>query len=156
MQKHLTPLLFSILLFGLQACNDNDCDEIVNRIGRQQVLFSIGIEKDGENLFHNEAYIPDSIKIVNLLNNEEINFSIYEESNINDNPTKNDHRIYLEDIGAEKNLHYSFIHKGEKLFTFKMSGNEVIENCTQFISYHKRELNKESGLIDEKGLVVYL
>ncbi|MFT5914164.1 MAG: hypothetical protein ACI81T_000651, partial [Bacteroidia bacterium] len=34
--------------------------------------------------------------------------------------------------------------------------NEVIENCTQFISYHKRELNKESGLIDEKGLVVYL
>ena len=75
---NLIIILFTIIL---QGCITDDCGDCFTP--PQSFMFEIVDKTSGENLFTNETYTPEQIRITNTLNNSKGAFTFISENDIN-------------------------------------------------------------------------
>jgi len=142
--KYVLNLTLVIVLLVFASCDNGDCDECFTP--PQEFVFEIVDAESGENLFTNGTFTPETIKIVNTLDDSERTFRFISEDQIN--------LIQIFEIGWETEIVNLEISVGnETLFSLYVDAQRTIEDCCSFTEFKEItiqnsefEFNSESGV----------
>lgn len=141
----MKKLLFLLLLFVVQACGKDDCEDYACTTPPDPFVFEIVDKATGENLFSNGTFSPEQIAVINTIDGREVEFTFVEENGLN--------LLRVHGVGWKTETVLSSIQlDGEEIFTLYVEAEMVSENCCTFTRYHKIEiegveykLNEETG-----------
>ncbi len=142
--KAIFVLFISCCLLVSSCDLVKDCPECTTP--PQVFSFDIVDEVSGENLFMNGTYDVSNFKIVNVLNQQELDFDLIEEDELG--------YIHVYSIGWQTEVvNCHFYYDNEELFTFYVDAVRKSEDCCSFTDYRAIELEgKEFDLDKTKGV----
>lgn len=145
MKKALKLTALIALLF-IQACDNNDCEDLACFTPPMPFAFELVDKDSGENLFTNGTYNPDDIEVLNVLDNSKKEFRFISENEIN--------IIQIGSIGWENQIEDVVLKVGDKtILNLYVDSERVSENCCSFSKYNEiriddaeYEFNQQSGV----------
>ena len=143
MKKTLKLVALIALLF-IQACDNNDCEDLL--CFTPPVLFAFElVDKDsGENLFTNGTYNPDNIEVLNVLDNSKREFSFISENEVN--------IIRIGSIGWETEIADVVLKVGDaSILNLYVDSERVSENCCNFSKYNEIRIDNAEYELDQQS-----
>ena len=143
MKKTLKLVALIALLF-IQACDNNDCEDLL--CFTPPVLFAFElVDKDsGENLFTNGTYNPDNIEVLNVLDNSKREFRFISENDIN--------IIRIGSIGWDSEIADVVLKVGDAIIlNLYVDSERVSENCCNFSKYNEIRIDNAEYELDQQS-----
>jgi hypothetical protein len=107
----------------------------------EHFVFEIIDKATGENLFANDTYKPEDIKIINRTDNSEIEYSFIDENDYN--------LIEISSIGWSTEIVNASVKIADKeIFSLYVDAELVSENCCSFTRYHEIEITGVEFVLD--------
>ena len=143
MKKTLKLVALIALLF-IQACDNNDCEDLLCFTPPIGFAFEL-IDKDsGENLFTNGTYNPDNIEVLNVLDNSKREFSFISENDIN--------IIRIGSIGWDSEIADVVLKVGDaSILNLYVDSERVSENCCNFSKYNEIRIDNAEYELDQQS-----
>ena len=120
-----------VILFIIIGCEKkNDCEDIACFTEPRYFTFELVDKTTNENIFTNETYSRNQIEIVNLLNDERIDYSFIDRDNLN--------YISIYSIGWKSEIvNCSISLDNKKVFGLYVDAERVFEDCCSFTRYNE-------------------
>ncbi len=138
-------LIFAALTLMFFSCDlAKDCPECMTP--PQAFLFNLLDKNSGENLFVNGTFSPDDFQIINVLNQQPVQYELIEEDELG--------YIQIHSIGWQTEVvNCHFYHKDEQLFTFYVDAVRKSDDCCSFTRFNAIDLEgKEFELDNSLGV----
>ena len=131
-----------LILFLTFSCEtNNDCEDIACFTDPAALRFELVDKTTNENLFTNETYSPTQIRIVDLEDNESVDFTFIDYDNRN--------IISIHSIGWQtETINYSIRIENEEIFTLYVDAERLNENCCSFTRYNVISIENSEFEID--------
>ena len=122
-------IYFILILFLAVSCEkENECDGIDCIPGPKTFTFDLRDKTTGENIFANGTFSRNQISIINLLNNQPIDYEFLDKNNC----------IYINSIGWQTEIVNCSINiDNEKVCGLYLDAERVHEDCCSFMKYHE-------------------
>ena len=143
MKKTLKLVALIALLF-IQACDNNDCEDLLCFTPPIGFAFELVDKDSGENLFTNGTYNPDNIEVLNVLDNSKREFSFISENDIN--------IIRIGSIGWETEIADVVLKVGDaSILNLYVDSERVSENCCNFSKYNEIRIDNAEYELDQQS-----
>ena len=143
MRKTLKLVALIALLF-IQACDNNDCEDLLCFTPPIGFAFELVDKDSGENLFTNGTYNPDNIEVLNVLDNSKREFSFISENDIN--------IIRIGSIGWETEIADVVLKVGDaSILNLYVDSERVSENCCNFSKYNEIRIDNAEYELDQQS-----
>ncbi|MBO0321673.1 hypothetical protein J0X14_05155 [Muricauda sp. CAU 1633] len=128
-----------VVIFAIISCK-KDCNECFTP--PQPLLFEFVDANTGENLFDNETFMPEQIKVLDITENKLIEH------------TFTNNQLTLNSFGWEtEKIEYNIFISNNIIFSLKVEAERTKESCCDFTRYNQiliqgcdYQLNPESGV----------
>ena len=143
MKKTLKLVALIALLF-IQACDNNDCEDLLCFTPPIGFAFELVDKDSGENLFTNGTYNPDNIEVLNVLDNSKREFSFISENEVN--------IIRIGSIGWETEIAGVVLKVGDaSILNLYVDSERVSENCCNFSKYNEIRIDNAEYELDQQS-----
>jgi hypothetical protein len=143
MKKTLKLVALIALLFT-QACDNNDCEDILCFTPPMGFAFDLVDKDSGENLFTNGSYDSDDIELLNVLDNSKKEFSFISEDDIN--------IIQIGSIGWDSEIEEVVLKVGDAIIlNLYVDSERVSENCCNFSKYNEIRIDNAEYELDQQS-----
>ena len=143
MRKTLKLVALIALLF-IQACDNNDCEDLLCFTPPIGFAFELVDKDSGENLFTNGTYNPDNIEVLNVLDNSKREFSFISENEVN--------IIRIGSIGWETEIADVVLKVGDTIIlNLYVDSERVSENCCNFSKYNEIRIDNAEYELDQQS-----
>jgi len=143
MKKTLKLVALIALLF-IQACDNNDCEDLLCFTPPIGFAFELVDKDSGENLFTNGTYNPDNIEVLNVLDNSKREFSFISENDIN--------IIRIGSIGWDSEIADVVLKVGDaSILNLYVDSERVSENCCNFSKYNEIRIDNAEYELDQQS-----
>ena len=149
MKKKLI-LIAVLILLGVQACVDKDCEDILCFTPPMPFVFELVDKDSGENLFTNGSFDSDDIEVLNVNDNSRREFKFISENDFN--------IIQIGSIGWENEIAEVVLKVGDiSILNLYVDSERVSENCCNFTKYNEIRIdNAEYELDQQSGIYTIL
>jgi len=145
--KNLTTITAIIILFLTLSCKkENECEDIACFTPPSPFAFELVDKLTGENLFTNGTFNSNDIKVINIDDQRNVQFTFIDENDYN--------IIQINTIGWKTEIvNYSIQISTENIFNLYVSAERLNENCCSFTRYKEIKIeNSEFELNQTNGL----
>ncbi len=143
MKKTLKLVALIALLF-IQACDNNDCEDLLCFTPPIGFAFELVDKDSGENLFTNGTYNPDNIEVLNVLDNSKREFRFISENDIN--------IIRIGSIGWDSEIADVVLKVGDaSILNLYVDSERVSENCCNFSKYNEIRIDNAEYELDQQS-----
>ena len=131
------------------SCKNNDCDKLCFT-SPEPFQFELVDATTGENLFTNKTYESRYIKVINIEDENRVDFNFISENNYN--------ILVLQDLGWQTEIvNYSIQINDKELFTLYVDAERNSEDCCSFTRYNEIKIENSNYTFDKgKGLYTIL
>jgi len=139
-----------LILLGMQACVDKDCEDLLCFTPPMPFAFELVDKESGENLFTNGSYDSDDIEVLNVNDNSRREFKFISENEFN--------IIQIGSIGWENEIAEVVLKVGDvTILNLYVDSERVSENCCNFTKYNEIRIdNAEYELDQQSGIYTIL
>jgi len=145
MKRGIKILTLMILIF-IQSCKKDECEGILCFTPPSPFEFELVDKLSKENLFTNGTYDPNDIRVINLDDQSNVEFTFIDENDYN--------VIRINTIGWETEIvNYSLIIASVSIFELFVNAERLSGNCCDYTEYEEIrienagfELNQDSGI----------
>ena len=145
--KNLTTITAIIILFLTLSCKkENECEDILCFTPPSPFGFELVDKLTGENLFTNGTFNSNDIKVINIDDQRNVQFTFIDETDYN--------IIQINTIGWKTEIvNYSILISTENIFNLYVSAERLNESCCSFTRYKEIKIeNSEFELNQTNGL----
>lgn len=143
MKKKLI-LIAVFILFGMQACVDKDCEDILCFTPPMPFVFELVDKESGENLFTNGSYDSDDIEVFNVNDNSQREFRFISENELN--------VIQIGSIGWGDEIAEVGLKVGDiMILNLYVDSERVSENCCNFTKYNEIRIDNAEYELDQQS-----
>lgn len=144
--KNTIKLIAFIGLIIMQACDNNDCEDLLCFTPPNGFSFELVDADTGENLFSNGTFESNQIQVLNIDDNSNREFSFISENDLN--------IIRIGSIGWETEIAEVVLKIGDmSILNLYVDSERLSENCCNFTEYNEiriddavYELDPQTGI----------
>ena len=145
MKKTITILVISVFILT-QSCKKDECEDIACFTPPSPFGFELVDKVTGENLFTKGTFNSNDIKVINIDDQRNVQFTFIDENDYN--------IIQINTIGWKTEIiNYSIQISTENIFNLYVNAERLNENCCSFTRYQEIKIeNSEFELNQTNGL----